>query len=89
MSIPLIDIGSTVAIMGLVISVLTLYLNQRKTKKEIELAKQYIQILSGLVESYEKRMNSHERLEKDKLEWDKLKTIGKALGWVVDYLEGE
>jgi hypothetical protein len=36
---PLIDVGSVIAMVGLAISVITLYLNQRKTKKELKLTK--------------------------------------------------
>lgn len=89
MSPSLIDIGSAIAIIGLVISVITLYLNQRKTRKELELAKEYVHVLSSLVESYKKSIVSQQRLGKEKLEWDKLKTIGKALGWMIEYSEGE
>jgi len=46
---PLIDVGSVIAMVGLAIPVITLYLNQRKTKKELKLTKEYIQILSQLV----------------------------------------
>jgi len=70
---------------GLAISVFTLYLNQRRTKKELELAKEYIQILSKLVESYKKGMESQQQLEKEKLQWQKLEGIGKLLGWVVEH----
>ena len=89
MSEPLIDIASVVAIVGLAISVITLYLNQRKTKKDLELAKEYIQLLSKLVESYRKGIESQQQLEKDKFEWRKLETLGKALWGVVKYSEEE
>ncbi|NIO38546.1 hypothetical protein GTO27_12745 [Candidatus Bathyarchaeota archaeon] len=89
MSLPLVDIGSVVAIVGLAISVITLYFNQRKTRKELELAKEYVQILSRLVDSYRTSATSRQQLEKERLEWDKLKTIGKALGWIIEYSEGE
>ena len=46
---PLIDVGSAIAMVSLAISVITLYLNQRKAKKELKLTKIYIQILSQLV----------------------------------------
>jgi type II secretory pathway pseudopilin PulG len=89
MSLPLTDIGSAIAIVGLAISVITLYFNQRKTKKELELAKEYVHALSRLFESYRESSRSHQQLEKEKLDWDKLKTIGKALGWMIEYSEGE
>lgn len=87
MSLPLIDIGSLIAIVGLVISVITLYFNQRKTKKELDLAKEYVQTLSRLVESYKMSMRTQQELQKEEFNWEKLKSIGKALGWIVEHSE--
>jgi len=83
----LIDVGSIVAIIGLVISVVTLYLNQRKTRKELELTKEYIKVLSQLVESYKKGLEAQQELENRKLLWQQLKGFGKALGWIVEHSE--
>lgn len=85
----LIDIGSSVAIIGLIISVITLYLNQRKTKKELGLTKEYIKVLSQLVESYKKGLESQHQLEKQKFQWKQLESIGKALGWIAEHSEEE
>lgn len=85
MSLPLIDIGSIIAIVGLAITVLKLHLDQRKSKKELELAKEYLTTLTNLVKS----MASQQQLEKEKFEWNKLVTIGKALGWLYEHSEEE
>jgi len=87
MSEQIIDIASIVAIAGLIVSVITLYLNQRKTKKELELAKEYVHTLSRLVESYRTGMRTNQQLQKEKFEWEKLKTIGKAFGWMIEHSE--
>lgn len=79
MDLSALDIGSLVAIVGLIVTVLKLYLDQRKARKEIELSKQYIQTLSKLVESYMKSQESQQQLEKQKLDWQKLKDTAKAL----------
>jgi len=89
MSLPLIDIGSLIAVVGLATSVVTLYFNQRKTKKDLELAKEYIHVLSKLVESYRKGIESQQQFEKDKFEWRKLETLGKALWGIVKHSEEE
>jgi hypothetical protein len=85
MSELLLDIGSAVTIVGLVLAVLKMYLEQRKAKKERELQKKYLLTLSQLVKSLE----SQQQLEKEKLQWDKLTGIGKMLGWVAEHLEEE
>jgi hypothetical protein len=46
-----VDYGTTAAIVGLVITVLKLYLDQRKAKADIELSKRGLQILARLVET--------------------------------------
>ena len=57
MSLLWLDFGSLLAIVGLAITVVKLYLDQRRTKKEVELSKRGLQILSNLVEVYQK--NKH------------------------------
>ena len=89
MSLPLFDIGSVVAIVGLAITVAKLYLEQRKAKKDIELSKQGLKILSRLVETYQRGQASQLQLEKQKLEFDKWKSAAKALGWILDRVEEE
>jgi len=74
-----------VAIGTLAGAVLKLYLNQRKTRKEIELGKQYLQTLSKLVQSHIKRQESQQQLEKDKHEWKKLKDLAKLGKWVWEH----
>lgn len=81
----MVDIGSMVAIIGLIVSVVTLYFNQRKTKKELDLTKEYIKVLSQLVESYKKSLEAQQELEQKKLLWQQLEGIGKALGWIAEH----
>jgi len=83
MSELLVDIGSGIAIASLIIAVIKLYLEQRKAKKDLELSKEYLKTLSELVKSLE----SQQQLEKEKLQWDRLKNIGKALGWFFEHSE--
>jgi hypothetical protein len=40
MGLPWLDIGTLIAIAGLAITIVKLYLAQRRTKKEVELSKQ-------------------------------------------------
>ena len=75
----LVDVGSIATILGLIIAVVELYLNQRKAKKGLELNKQYLLNLSKLVESHIKRQESQQQLEKDKFEWQKLRDVAKTL----------
>ena len=82
MSEQLLDIGSAVAIVGLIISVVTLFLNQRKTKKELELTKEYLKTLSELVQTYRKGVDSQAQLQKERFEHEKLRDAAKALGWL-------
>lgn len=74
------------AIGTLAIAVIKLYLNQRKVKKDVELSKQYLETLSKLVQSHIKRKESERQLARDKFEHKKLKTYGKALGWIWEHL---
>lgn len=87
MSLPLLDIGSVIAIVGLAITVVKLYLEQRKNKKDIELSKQGLKILSRLVEAYQKGQKSQLELEKRKLELETWKAAAKTLGWVWERVE--
>jgi hypothetical protein len=92
MSETLIDIGSVVAIIGLAVSVFALYMNYRKTKKDLELAKKYLHTLSELVKTYRMGLKSQQQLEKEKLQWRRLEGFAKALGWAFEHLgeeEGE
>jgi len=82
----IVDIGSMVGIVGLIIAFIELYLKQQKTKKEIELSKQYLETLSKIVQSHIKRQESRQQLDRDKFEHEKLKTYGKALGWIWEHL---
>lgn len=83
------DVVSLVAILGLIITVVKLYLNQRKAKKDIELSKRGLEILSRLVEAYRKGQESRQQLEREKLEFERWKAVAKAAGWVLDRLEPE
>lgn len=47
-----IDVGTIIAILSLATSVVKLYLDERRNRKEIELSKRYMQTLSKLVESH-------------------------------------
>jgi uncharacterized protein YoxC len=89
MSEQLIDIGSIIAIAALILSVITLYLNQRKTKKELELTKEYINVLSQLIGSYKRSAEAQQGLEERKLLWKQLEGIGKAFGWMIKHFEDE
>jgi len=84
-----VEIGSIItsitALIGLIIAFVKLYLDQRKTRKEIELSKQYLQALSKLVESHIKSQESQQQIEKQKLEWKKMTDIGKTLWKLVTY----
>jgi hypothetical protein len=51
-------VGIIVPIISLAVAVLKLYLDQRKVRREIEISKQGIMILSQLVESYKKGQES-------------------------------
>jgi hypothetical protein len=82
------DVGSLVAITSLIVTVVKLYLNQRKSRKEIELSKQYVQTLSRLVEAHIRAQGSQQELEKQKFDWQKLKDIAKGL-WELAKSEDE
>lgn len=61
----LMDIGSVIAIISLAVSVFTLYLGYRKTKKDLELAKKYLHTLSELVKTYRMGLKSQQQLRKN------------------------
>jgi len=73
------NVGTVIAIASLIVTVVKLYLDQRKSRKEIELSKQYVQTLSKLVESHIKSQESQQQLEKQRFDWQKLKDIAKGL----------
>ena len=85
------DYGTIVAIVGLVITVLKLYFDQRKARADIELSKRGLEILSRLVAAYKRGQESQQALEREKLELTKWKAIAKAAGWALDrlYFEDE
>ena len=89
MGLPLLDIGSVVAIVGLAITVIKLYLEQRKAKKDIELSKQGLKVLSRLVEAYQKGQESQLQLQKEMFEFKKWKAAAKAIGWLWERAEKE
>jgi len=81
------DYGTIIAIVGLFISIIKLYLDQRKAKKDLELSKRGLKILSRLVETYRKGHESQLQLQREKLEWEKWKDLAKTAGWVWEHLE--
>jgi hypothetical protein len=83
------DVASLVAISGLIITVVKLYLDQRKAKRDIELSKRGLEILSRLIEAYRKGQESQQQIEREKLELEKWKAVAKTAGWVLDRLEAE
>jgi len=87
MSSIILDIGSVVAIVGLAITVVKLYLEQRRARRDIELSKQGLKILSRLVETYQKGQESQLQLQKQKLEFEKFKSAAKAVGWIWERME--
>ena len=82
-------VGIIVPIISLAVAVLKLYLDQRKAKREIEMSKQGIVILSQLVESYKKGQESAQQLEREKFAFEQWKTAAKAIGWIFERLESE
>jgi len=82
-------VGIAVPIISLTIAVLKLYLDERQARKEIEMSKQGLVVLSQLVKSYEKGRDSALQLEREKLEFERWKAAAKAIGWVFDRLESE
>lgn len=92
MSLLWLDIGSLIAIVGLAITVVKLYLDRRRTKKEVELSKRGLRILSNLVEAYQKEQASQAsqlQLKKEMFELEKWKAAAKAFGWIWERMEEE
>ena len=91
MSLLWLDIGSIITniatIIGLIIAFAKLHLDQQKSKKGIELSKQYLKSLSQFVESHIRSQASQQQIEKDRLNWQKLKDAGKALWELATYEE--
>lgn len=82
-------LGIIVPIATLTIAVTKLYLQQRKARKEIELSKQGLKVLSRLVEAYQKGQASQLQLQKDIVELEKWKAAAKTLGWIWERVEEE
>jgi len=82
-------LGIIVPLVSLALAVLKLYLDQRRTKREIEISKQGIMILSRVVESYKKGQESMQQLEREKLAFERWKAAAKAIGWIFERLESE
>lgn len=90
MSLLWLDIGSLIAIVGLAITVVKLYLDQRRTKKEVELSKRGLRILSNLAEAYQKEQASQAsqlQLKKEMFEFEKWKAATKIFGWIWERME--
>jgi len=84
-----VDIGSITAILSVIAAVIGLYLKYRKARKDIELAKRGLAILSELVDSLRRAQESGLQLERERLElkkreqeWNKFRDIAKAAGWI-------
>jgi hypothetical protein len=83
----LLDYGTMVAIASLVVAIIGLYLEHRKNRSDIELSKQGLEVLSNLVQSYERGQESQRQLQQEKLQFEKWKSLAKAAGWVLDRIE--
>lgn len=70
---------SVVVLISVIIAFAKLYLDQKKSKREIELSKQYLKSLSKLVESHIRSQETQKQIETQKLNWQILKDVGKAL----------
>lgn len=73
------DIGSLVATIGLIITVIKLYLDQLKERERRKMSERYLRALSQVVESHIKTQESQQQLETQKLQWQVLKDVGKTL----------
>ena len=82
-------VGIIVPIATLTVAVVKLYLEQRKAKRDIELSKRGLKVLSRLVEAYQKGQTSQLQLQKEKLELEKWKAAAKAFGWLWERVEEE
>lgn len=83
------DYGTMVAIASLIVAIIGLYLEHRKDRSDIKLSKQGLEVLSRLVESYERGQESQKLLRQEKLQFEKWKSLAKAAGWVLDHMESD
>jgi hypothetical protein len=81
------DYGTLVAFASLVLAIIGLYLQHRKDRSDIEMSKQGIEVLSKLVESYQKGQQTQQQLQQEILQFEKWKSLAKAAGWLLDHLE--
>ena len=81
------DYGTMVAIASLVVAIIELHLRHRKDRSDIELSKRGLEVLSKLVESYERGQESQKQLQQEKLQFEKWKSLAKAAGWILDRIE--
>lgn len=81
-------VTSIATLIGVIIAFTKLYLDQQKSKKDIELSKQYLKSLSKLVESHIRSQETQQQIERENLNWQKLKDIGKALWELAKSEEG-
>lgn len=83
------DYGTMVAIASLVVAIIGLYLEHRKDRSDIELSKRGLEVLSKLVESYERGQESQRQLQQERLQFEKWKSLAKTAGWVLDHIESD
>jgi len=83
------DYGTIVAIASLVVAIIGLYLEHRKDRSDIELSKQGLEVLSKLVQSYERGQESQRQSQQEKLQFEKWKSLAKAAGWILDRMESD
>jgi len=65
------------------------FIDQHKVRRETEMSKQGIMILSQLVESYKKGQESAQQLEREKFAFEQWKAAAKAIGWIFERLGSE
>ena len=91
MSLSPVEIGSLLANAATVASVVVAFLklrsDQQKSRREIELSKKYLKSLSELVQAHTRSQDSQQELEIERLNWQKLTDLGKALWAVATYEE--
>lgn len=83
------DYGTMVAIASLIVAIIGLYLEHRKDRSDIELSKRGLEVLSKLVQSYERGQESQKQLQQERLQFEKWKALAKAAGWVLDHMESD
>ena len=76
---------SIAALISSIAAFVKLYLDQRKTKKEVELTVKYLRELSKFVESNIKARESQQQIKREEFEWQKVKDIGKGLFELLKY----